>query len=103
MLTREKNEARAAMLPLPGEPNADYRARIVRQQAEAAQDRQRKLSEQVSMQNTPERRIRIWEHLHAMALPDRPTHPLLAVVANQTGLTLEQVQDEQRKRHVAVA
>jgi hypothetical protein len=98
MLSREKNVARAAMLPLPGELNADYRARIVRQQAEAAEDRQQKLTEQTSMLNTPERRIRIWEHLHALPLPRAATHPLLNVVAAQTGLTLEQVQDEQRKR-----
>jgi hypothetical protein len=100
MLNREKNAARAATLPLPGELNPDYRARIVRQQAEAAEDRQQKRVEQTSALNTPERRIRIWEHLHALPLPRTAAHPLLNVVANQTGLTLEQVQDEQRKRQL---
>jgi hypothetical protein len=98
MLNREKNTVRAAMLPLPGELNADYRERMSRLQAEAAESRRRELSEQTSMMNTPERRIRIWEHLHALPLPRSESHPLLAVVANQTGLTLEQVQEEQRKR-----
>jgi hypothetical protein len=98
MLSRDKNVARAATLPLPGELNSDYRDRMVRLQADAAEERQRKLGEQHSMHNTPERRIKIWEHLHAVPLPRTAAHPLLAVVANQTGLTLEQVQDEQRKR-----
>jgi hypothetical protein len=98
MLSREKNAVRAATLPLPGELNADYRERMARIQADAAESRRRELSEQVSMSNSPERRIQIWEHLHALPLPRSATHPLLAVVANQTGLTLEQVQDEQRKR-----
>ena len=98
MLSRDRNAARAASLPLPGELNADYRARIVRQQAEMAEDRQQRLTEQTSMLNTPERRIQIWEHLHALPLPRATAHPLLNVVANQTGLTLEQVQEEQRKR-----
>ena len=98
MLNREKDHERDALLRFPGELNADYRARIVRQQVEAAEDRQQRLREQTSMQNSPERRIRIWEHLHALSLPRVATHPLLAVVASQTGLTLEQVQDEQRQR-----
>jgi hypothetical protein len=98
MLNREKESQRDALLRFPGELNADYRARIVRQQLEASEDRQQRLREQTSKQNTPERRIRIWEHLHALALPRTAMHPLLAVVATQTGLTLEQVQDEQRHR-----
>jgi hypothetical protein len=100
MLSRDRNAARAAALPLPGELNSDYRARIVRQHADAEIDRQQKLTEQTSMLSTPERRIQIWEHLHALPLPRSATHPLLNVVATQTGLTLEQVQDEQRKRQV---
>jgi hypothetical protein len=81
-------------LPLPGEPNADYRARIARRQAEAAEIRQRELIEQTSVVNPPELRIRIWERLHEISMPRDASHRLLAVIAAQTGLTMAEVQAE---------
>jgi hypothetical protein len=81
-------------LALPGEPNADYRARIARRQAEAAEIRQRELIEQTSTINPPEIRIKIWERLHEIAMPRDASHRLLAVIAAQTGLTMAEVQAE---------
>ncbi len=98
MTIREHQDTRASATRLPGELNTDYRERMARAQADAAEARRRELNQQASTVNTPDRRIRIWEHLHAVPLPRTDNHPLLAVVANQTGLTLEQVQNEQRKR-----
>jgi hypothetical protein len=83
-----------------GELNADYRARVMREQAENVARRQEELLEQTSELNTPEARVRIWERLHSLALPRNPSHPLLRVVATQTGLSLEQVKEEQQKRMV---
>jgi hypothetical protein len=78
-----------------GEPNADFRARIARRQAEVAELRQRELIEQASSINSPDRRIRIWERLHEITMPLDAGHRLLGVIAAQTGLTVAQVQTEQ--------
>ena len=93
----------ASPLPLPGEQPADYRARILRRQAEDVEQRQQELSEQRSMLNTPEERIRIWERLHALALPKDPGHPLVRIIADNTGLTQDQVRHEQAQRTTAAA
>jgi hypothetical protein len=85
-------------LPFAGEPNADFRARIARRQAEAAEVRQRDLLEQTSTINSPDLRIRIWERLHEITMPLDTTHRLLGVIAAQTGLTVVQVQTEQYNR-----
>ena len=84
--------------PYAGEPNADFRARIARLQAEAAQTRQRELLEQTSSINSPEVRIRIWERLHEIRMPLDAGHRLLNVIAAQTGLTVAQIQTEQLPR-----
>ncbi len=86
------------LLRLSSESVAEYRERIARQQVEVFESRRQRLREQSSVQNSPGRRIRIWEHIHALRLPSAVHHPLLAVVASQTGLSLEQVQEEQRLR-----
>lgn len=86
-----------------GEANADYRARIARRQAEAAETRQRELIEQTSTVNSPEIRIRIWEKLHEIAMPRDASHRLLRVIAAQTGLTMAEVQAEQQHRAHPVA
>jgi hypothetical protein len=85
-------------LPFAGEPNADFRARIARRQAEAAEIRQRDLLEQASSINSPDLRIRIWERLHEITMPLDASHRLLGVIAAQTGLTVAQVQTEQYNR-----
>ena len=90
-------------LPLAGEPNADYRARIARRQAEAAEIRQRELIEQASTVNPPDLRIRIWERLHEVTMPRDASHRLLRVIAAQTGLTMAEVQTEQQNRANPVA
>ena len=79
----------------------DTRRRIAIEQAEASERRQGELAEQTAMRNTPEMRIRVWERLHGLDLPARAGHPLLEVVAKDTELSLEQVQEEQRQRTAA--
>ena len=81
----------------------EHRDRVLHEQAEAAQQRQRDLLQQTSMKHPPELRIRIWEKLHAMDLPRELGHRLLPVIAAQTDLTVEQVSQEQRRRAQATA
>lgn len=85
-------------MPSAGESNADYRARIAAHHAQAAERRQLELMEQRSATNTPATRIRIWERLHQIGLPRSPSHRLIDVIAAQTGLTSEDVREEQRLR-----
>jgi hypothetical protein len=89
---------RSEPVPFAGEPAADFRARVLRQQKEAAEYRQRELVEQASILNPPDVRIRIWERLHEIRLPRDAKHRLIAVIAANTGLSVEQVLDEQRNR-----
>lgn len=82
----------------PGDPTTDYLARIVREQAEAAERAQQERIEQSSELNTPAMRIRAWERLHRLTLPRGSAHSVLNVIAEATHLTLEQVREEQRRR-----
>lgn len=77
---------------------SEHRDRVIHEQAEAAQRRQRDLLEQTSMKHPAQVRIRIWEQLHQMALPSDPAHQLLGVIAAQTDLSVEQVAREQQRR-----
>ncbi len=92
-----------SFLQLPGEANNEYRIRIGREHAERASQRQEELAQQSSSLSTPFQRICLWERLHAMPLPRTTDHPLLDVVALQTGLSITQVRDEQTRRHMASA
>lgn len=87
--------------PVAGELVADYRERIARYQLEVEQRRAHELAEQSSTLNAPAERIRIWEQRHGLPLPTSPSHRLLDVVAAGTGLSLEEVQEEQLSRRNA--
>lgn len=87
-----------APLPFAGEAPDEFRTRILQQQADAAQRRRQDLNDQASTLKTPAARILVWERLHQARLPKDMTHGLIAVIAASTGLTEEQVQDEQRER-----
>jgi hypothetical protein len=103
MQSNSAHRASNLFLPLPGEAHSEYRVRIAREQAERSARRQQDLDEQTSLHNTPFQRITWWERLHALYLPRDPQHPLLEVVAKQTGLSLEQIQHEQQRRLAATA
>jgi hypothetical protein len=76
----------------------DFRARLVLQQAEAAERRRLDLAEQSSRLKTAEERIRIWERIHEVNLPRDSSHALIAIIAANTGLTDSDVRDEQLRR-----
>jgi hypothetical protein len=84
---------------LPSEdPMMDFRARLVHQQAEAAERRRFDLAEQSSRLKTAEERIRIWERIHEVTLPRASAHNLVEIIAANTGLTEADVRGEQLRR-----
>lgn len=84
--------------PGTGDFVADHRARIAHEQKQELERKQQELLEQISEHNTPARRILIWERRHGLTLPRDSNHPALSIVAAQTGLALEQMHEEQRRR-----
>ena len=82
----------------PDDPMMDFRARLVHQQAEAAERRRVDLAEQSSRLKTAEERIRIWERIHEVNLPRDPAHRLVEIIASNTGLTGSDVREEQQRR-----
>ena len=84
--------------PVGEDPMMDFRARLVHQQAEAAERRRLDLAEQSSRLKTAEERIRIWERIHEVTLPRDSAHNLVEIIAANTGLTETDVRDEQQRR-----
>jgi hypothetical protein len=72
--------------------------RLAMDAEERLHQRQHALAEQTSTVNPPDVRIRAWEKVHALRMPGDETHPVLDVIAHGTGLTLEQIREEQRVR-----
>jgi hypothetical protein len=89
--------------PSNEDPMMDFRARLVHQQAEAAERRRMDLAEQSSRSKSAEERIRIWERIHEVTLPRDPAHRLVDIIAANTGLTDADVRDEQQRRATARA
>jgi hypothetical protein len=87
-------------LPTPGAGDfvTDHRARIAHEQKQEVERKQQELLEQISEHNTPAQRILIWERRHGLTLPRESNHPALGIVAAATGLALEQMHEEQRRR-----
>ena len=81
---------------------SDRRAAVQREEAERAAERKEQIASQSSPLNSPADRIRIWERLHALPLPTSSTHRLVRVIATQTELSVQQVQEEQRRRATPV-
>jgi hypothetical protein len=92
--TRRPTDASYAV-PVSVEEN---RKAIERAEQERVASRLRDLAAQASPHNDPQMRITTWERLHALSLPRSPDHPLIILIAAQTGLTVSQVHDEQGRR-----
>jgi hypothetical protein len=87
----------------PGELVSDYRMRLAAERAEAEERRRLELLDLSSTANAPDARIRAWERAHGLTLPRAESHPVLMAVAAATRLTLDQVNEEQRRRLAPVA
>ena len=90
--------SRFRSLPSPGEGVEDYRTRLRKLKAEAAEWRQKQIEEQSSPLNSPCVRIRAWERLHQLDLPRDPAHRLVYIIAANTGLSTDEVRAEQTLR-----
>jgi hypothetical protein len=103
-MTFESKSSGRPFLPSfnPGEPIAEQRARIAREQAEREDQRQAELMELSSIRNLPGDRIRNWERTFGLTLPRDPNHHVLDVIAAATDLELAQVREEQQRRHPTV-
>jgi hypothetical protein len=82
---------------------AEQRRRVQEAELERAAVRAIELAEQASPMKDAEERIRIWERLHVLPLPRTSSHVLVRVIATQTCLSVDQVQEEQRRRATAAA
>ena|SRR5579862_5808569 len=80
------------------EPIRTHAERLAHEAEERLQKRRLILTEQCSRENPPEVRIRAWETAHDLRLPSDPEHPVLLAIATSTGLTVAEVQEEQRVR-----
>jgi hypothetical protein len=81
-----------------GDRMSDHRTRIALEESQRLERKHQELLEQTSERNTPAERIRIWERRHGLTLPRDSNHRLLAIVACQTDLALDQVREEQQRR-----
>ena len=79
----------------------EHRARVAVEAAERMEKRRAEQAEQCASSNAPEMRIRVWEKVHGLRLPLDTAHPIVAVVATETHLTVAEVQEEQRARRTA--
>jgi len=80
------------------EPMLDYRERLEKDRRDAEERRERQRSDQRSVDRSPEQRVASWERLHGLRLPNAPAHPILQVVARQTGLSLDDIRTVQSER-----
>jgi hypothetical protein len=89
--------------PSANDALTDYRARLALAEEERAERRRLDLDEQRSSANSPAVRIRAWEKVHGLRMPSDAAHPILAVIAADTGLSLSEVRAEQQARRPAAA
>jgi hypothetical protein len=85
----------------PADIIRDHRARVALEAAERLERRRVEQAQQSASASTPEARIRAWEKVHGLRLPSNAAHPIVAVVAIETHLTVAEVRQEQRTRSAA--
>lgn len=77
----------------------DRRAQIEHEEQLARSERLRQLEAQRSMMSPAGDRIRLWEKLHKLHLPRNANHKLLAIIARETDLSLDEIHREQLRRN----
>lgn len=78
---------------VPGETVAEHRVRVSLQQSDRAERRERECLEQRSPELTPLQRLRLWERLHQLRIPSVLRGTLATVIAGDTGLSIEQLNE----------
>jgi hypothetical protein len=79
----------------------DHRARVAIEADARLEKRRVEQAEQRESSSAPQARIRLWEKVHGLRLPLDAAHPIVAVVASETHLTVAEVQEEQSARIAA--
>ena len=88
----------------PGSELIRTHAEILAADAKAkAAKRQVDLEELSSELRSPGERVRAWEQVHGLTLPLDPDHPILALIAMKTQLTVQSVQAVQRDNAARLA
>lgn len=82
---------------------ADRRAQFEHEQQQRLAERQQQVALLSSPLSSADERIRLWERLHALALPRSPTHKLLRIIAQRTAIDLAQVLEVQQRRFAPVS
>jgi hypothetical protein len=77
---------------------ADHRERLALEEEERARKRTSQFEELRSEVNAVPVRIRAWEKMHGLRLPSDPAHPILRVIASNTGISLASLREEQQAR-----
>jgi hypothetical protein len=77
---------------------ADHRERLALEEEERVRKRTSQLEELRSEVNSAPVRIRAWEKMHGLRLPSDPAHPILRVIASNTGISLACLREEQQAR-----
>jgi hypothetical protein len=77
---------------------ADHRERLALEEEERAKKRTTRFEELRSEVNAVPVRIRAWEKMHGLRLPSDPAHPILRVIASNTGISIACLQEEQQAR-----
>jgi DNA-binding transcriptional regulator YiaG len=83
---------------MPHEFVTTFAERLAQQALEREERKRLSRAEQSSTLNTPEVRVRAWEKIHGLRLPSDASHPVLVVIAADTGLTLAHLREEQLAR-----
>lgn len=81
-----------------GNSQRECRERAAEVKAEQDAKRGLAIEEQSSARHPAADRIRLWEQLHGVRMPRQKSHAILAVIAADTRLTLDQVTEEQQHR-----
>ena len=80
-------------------PSAAERRAAVNLAAERRKEERRVQFEQLTSSSlAAAERIALWERLFEIPLPDAESHPLVRVVLAHTGLTADDIREEQRRR-----
>jgi len=77
---------------------AAHRKRLALEEEERARERTSRLDVLRSEVNAVPVRIRAWEKIHGLRLPSDPAHPILRVIASNTGISLAFLREEQQAR-----
>lgn len=77
---------------------AERRAAVQVERERKAAERKHEIEQLASYVRTPAERIEAWERIFQLKLPRSMEHPLIEVIAAGTGLTVDEIDSELRRR-----